>query len=67
MHETVANHIAESIANAPDNTPKLRQEDAKKAQIADPEVVDVPLPKEPSEEIAVPASINGRDLSRGGP
>jgi hypothetical protein len=67
MHETVANHIAERIANAPDNTPKLRQEDAEKAQIALPEVVDVPLPKEPSEEIAVPASINGRDLSRGGP
>lgn len=32
-----------------------------------PEVVDVPLPKEPTEEITLPASINGRDLSEGKP
>jgi hypothetical protein len=34
-------------------------------RIVVPEEVDLPLPKEPGEEIAVPASINGRDLSQG--
>ena len=32
-----------------------------------PEEVDIPLPKQTIEEVAVPASINGRDLSRGQP
>lgn len=32
-----------------------------------PEEVDIPLPKQPIEEVTVPASINGRDLSRGQP
>ena len=32
-----------------------------------PEEVDLPLPKRTIEEVAVPASINGRDLSRGHP
>jgi len=32
-----------------------------------PEEVDIPLPKRTIEEVTVPASINGRDLSRGQP
>ena len=32
-----------------------------------PEEVDIPLPKQPIEQVTVPASINGRDLSRGQP
>ena len=36
-------------------------------QIASPHAVNVPLPPAPQEQIAVPASINGRDLSRGKP
>ena len=32
-----------------------------------PEKVDIPLPRQPIEQVAVPASINGRDLSRGQP
>ncbi len=34
-------------------------------QVLVPEAVELPLPKAPREEIAVPASINGRDLSSG--
>ncbi len=30
-----------------------------------PDSVDMPLPRAPREEICVPASINGRDLSTG--
>jgi hypothetical protein len=37
------------------------------AQVRIPEEVDLPLPRDTVEEIAVPASINGRDLSRGTP
>jgi len=37
------------------------------AQVLIPEEVDIPLPRETVEQIAVPASINGRDLSRGQP
>lgn len=36
-------------------------------QILIPEEVDIPMPRDTVEEIAVPASINGRDLSRGQP
>jgi len=32
-----------------------------------PEDVDLPLPRSPREEMCVPASINGRDLSSGRP
>jgi hypothetical protein len=32
-----------------------------------PEEVDIPLPKRTVDEVAVPASINGRDLSKGQP
>lgn len=34
-------------------------------QVLFPETVELPLPKSPGEEISVPASINGRDLSTG--
>lgn len=34
-------------------------------QVLVPEAVALPLPKSPGEEISVPASINGRDLSTG--
>ncbi len=34
-------------------------------QVVVPEAVVLPLPKTPRDEISVPASINGRDLSTG--
>ncbi len=34
-------------------------------QVIVPEAVVLPLPRSPREEISVPASINGRDLSTG--
>ncbi|TWF52172.1 hypothetical protein [Neorhizobium alkalisoli] len=34
-------------------------------QVVVPDAVILPLPKSPREEISVPASINGRDLSTG--
>jgi len=34
-------------------------------QVLVPEAVELPLPKRLQEEISVPASINGRDLSNG--
>ena len=37
------------------------------AHVLIPEEVDIPLPRETVEQIAVPASINGRDLSQGQP
>jgi hypothetical protein len=37
------------------------------AQVLSPEEVDIQLPRETVEQIAVPASINGRDLSQGQP
>jgi hypothetical protein len=46
---------------------KLKVGDAREAQVVVPEAVDVPLPKTPDQQIAVPASINGRDLSDGRP
>jgi hypothetical protein len=46
---------------------KLQAGDTRKAQVVVPEAVDVPLPKAPDQQIAVPASINGRDLSGGKP
>lgn len=46
---------------------KLKVTDAREAQVMVPEAVDVPLPKTPDQQIAVPASINGRDLSEGRP
>lgn len=35
------------------------------AQVEPPDRVDLPLPKSPADEIAVPASINGRSLIDG--
>lgn len=37
------------------------------AHVLVPEEVDVPLPRDTMEQIVVPASVNGRDLSRGKP
>lgn len=37
------------------------------AQVLSPEEVHLPMPRETVEQIAVPASINGRDLSQGQP
>jgi hypothetical protein len=37
------------------------------AQVLIPEEVDIPLPRDTVEQIAIPASINGRDLSQGQP
>ena len=45
----------------------LHPSDAEATHVSVPDSVDVPLPREPIEQIAVPASINGRDLSRGKP
>lgn len=36
-------------------------------QVRSPAEVDITLPKVPADEVAVPASINGRDLSLGQP
>jgi hypothetical protein len=46
---------------------KLTVTDAREAQVMVPEAVDVPLPKPADQQLAVPASINGRDLSEGRP
>lgn len=46
-------------------TKPLTIQRARQAQIVVPEAVGLPLPKGPREEISVPASINGRDLSTG--
>lgn len=46
--------------------PDLHMERASEdVQVLVPEAVELPLPKGPQEEISVPASINGRDLSSG--
>ncbi len=46
---------------------KLRKADAADAQVVVPKAVDIPLPKPVDQQISVPASINGRDLSEGKP
>lgn len=40
---------------------------AEEIHVVVPEEVDIPLPRDTAEQIAVPASINGRDLSQGKP
>ncbi|HEX5935653.1 MAG TPA: hypothetical protein VFY63_15950 [Pseudorhizobium sp.] len=40
-------------------------EHAEDMHVVVPEDVNLPFPKRPQEEISVPASINGRDLSTG--
>ncbi|OHV84843.1 hypothetical protein [Rhizobium sp. LCM 4573] len=44
---------------------KCAQQQNGEMQVVVPEAVVLPLPKAPREEISVPASINGRDLSTG--
>jgi hypothetical protein len=46
---------------------KLKRSDAADAHVVVPESVDMPLPKPSGQQISVPASINGRDLSDGRP
>jgi hypothetical protein len=46
---------------------KLHKAAADDAHVAVPEQVDIPLPKTSRQQIAVPASINGRDLTDGRP
>lgn len=68
MHNALLKrHTPAAKPDMADDTPKLRPEHAEKAQVAVPNAVTLHLPKEPAAEIAMPASINGRDLSRGGP
>jgi hypothetical protein len=54
-------------ATTPSNRPAQQAATPENAQILSPEEVDIPLPRETVEQIAVPASINGRDLSQGQP
>ncbi|MCJ8520136.1 hypothetical protein ABID21_003136 [Pseudorhizobium tarimense] len=44
---------------------KAHEQHGEDVQVLVPEAVELPLPKRPQEEISVPASINGRDLSTG--
>ncbi|MDB5526742.1 MAG: hypothetical protein JWM58_4505 [Rhizobium sp.] len=46
---------------------KLQRSDAADAHVVVPDAVDIPLPKPSGQQISVPASINGRDLSDGRP
>jgi hypothetical protein len=64
---TVPAHPANEETGTQGFRHKLKVSDAKDAQVVVPEAVDVPLPKPPGQQIAVPASINGRDLSEGKP
>lgn len=51
----------------PEQTGALSDTVHEQVQVVVPEEVDMPLPRETVEQIAVPASINGRDLSQGQP
>ena len=51
----------------PANPPTQQATIPDDTQVLSPEEVDIPLPREAVEQIAVPASINGRDLSQGQP
>ena len=51
----------------PEQTGALSDVAPHDAQVVVPDEVDIPLPRETVEQIAVPASINGRDLSKGQP
>lgn len=64
---TVPAHPADHDIEAHDFRHKLKKADAADAQVVVPEAVDIPLPKPSSQQISVPASINGRDLSDGRP
>lgn len=44
-----------------------RRRNSAEAQVIVPQQVDLPLPTPPSEEIKVPASVDGRSLSNGRP
>lgn len=71
MQNATVKHVPhpdpKTMAHTPDNTPKLPETDGEEVQVAVPETVDMTLPRTQAAEIAIPASINGRDLSQGGP
>jgi hypothetical protein len=50
---------------APRPKPTFQAARPEELQVVVPDAVVLPLPKSPREEISVPASINGRDLSTG--
>lgn len=54
-------------ANAGVQDGRRRRRNAAEAQVIVPQQVDLPLPTPPSEEIKVPASVDGRSLSNGRP
>ncbi len=49
----------------PRDQPKFQVDHPERFQVVVPDAVVLPLPKTPRDEISVPASINGRDLSTG--
>ncbi|MBP2562447.1 hypothetical protein J2857_005238 [Neorhizobium galegae] len=44
---------------------KSADREAEERHVAVPQQVDLPLPSNPMEEVAVPASIDGRDMANG--
>lgn len=54
-------------ATAPATQPAQQAGAPDDAQVLIPEDVNIPLPRDTAEQICVPASINGRDLSQGTP
>jgi len=64
---TVPAHPEDTDTNTLGMRQKLRKADAADAQVVVPKAVDIPLPKPVDQQISVPASINGRDLSDGKP
>jgi hypothetical protein len=54
-------------ATHPSNPPAQQTSVPDDARVLSPEEVDIPMPRDTAEQIAVPASINGRDLSQGQP
>ena len=63
--DPTSNEGVDRLHHKADAEPKTDLDEA--TQVAVPQEVDVPLPPTPKEQIAVPASINGRDLSKGQP
>jgi hypothetical protein len=53
------------LLNGKKTSPPLHSPRPQDLHVVVPESVGLPLPRAPKEEISVPASINGRDLSTG--
>ncbi|WJH40984.1 hypothetical protein N7E02_10740 [Aliirhizobium terrae] len=61
-------HLFRTLRNRflpPHEKPTFAAAHPKELQVVVPDAVVLPLPKAPRDEISVPASINGRDLSTG--